>query len=219
MGISQWGMMLNDTLGCCAIASVGHAIMSMTQAAGKLVQMTDAEVLKGYEAAGGYMPGQPDTDQGCLLSNVLLLWQINGYLAGGSAHSIQAWVQIDIADLEAIQFAIARLGVVSAGVAMTETAQQEFLMGEPWTTPTQDVEGGHAIPLIGYDGNSMAAVTWGRRQTLSYQWWETLGSEAYCLLDQDLAGAQGINWDALQAAMGEVEATLEQPATPPPATN
>ena len=28
--VTEWGMMLNDTLGCCTIAACGHAVQTMT---------------------------------------------------------------------------------------------------------------------------------------------------------------------------------------------
>lgn len=208
--ISQWGMMLNDQLGCCAIASVGHTIMVMTDGGegSKPAVMTDAEVLAGYEEAGGYMPGQPDTDRGCVLSEVLARWQGEGFQVAGSVHKLQGWVRLEVDDLESIKFSIARMATVSAGVSMTASAMQQFMDGREWSDPGSDIEGGHAIPLVGYDADGVELVTWGRRQRASWAWWRALGMEAYCLLDEDLASAHGIDWTSLQQDMQQVQASL-----------
>lgn len=216
--IRDWGMMLNNQLGCCTIASVGHAIMTMTDAAhpGHPVVMTDAEVLKGYEQACGYVPGDASTDQGGHLSDILAHWQSVGFDAAGRVDQVSGWVSIDIDDIEAIRFAIARLGVVSAGILMTQTAMQEFQEGLPWETPTSDVEGGHAVPLIGYAPTAWEAVTWSQRQAMSIKWWLGMAEEVYALLDEDLAGANGMDWAVIQKSMQAVQESVQPVVNPPP---
>src|SRR5271170_7246647 len=61
----EWGMMLNDSLGCCTMAAAGHMEMEWSANAGKpIIMPTDAQIETGYSAVGGYVPGDPSTDNG-----------------------------------------------------------------------------------------------------------------------------------------------------------
>ena len=63
--VEAWGMLLNDQLGDCVAAAIGHVVESESSYAQPAeVVVTDAEVLAQYERVGGYVPGQPNTDQG-----------------------------------------------------------------------------------------------------------------------------------------------------------
>src|SRR5579863_5183483 len=63
-GIADWGMMMNDQLGCCTCAGIFHARQVWT--ANTLTEQTESDdcVLKLYEEACGYQPGNSSTDNG-----------------------------------------------------------------------------------------------------------------------------------------------------------
>src|SRR5271170_2323534 len=65
--VKDWPMYLNDQLGCCTWAEVGHALEAWTAYAGTEVDIPQSYVLTGYEAVGGYVPGNPSTDNGCVI--------------------------------------------------------------------------------------------------------------------------------------------------------
>jgi hypothetical protein len=62
--ITVWGMMLNDQLGCCTIAGLGHAIQTWVSNASMpnadTLNVTDAEILKGYEDFDEYNPDEQE---------------------------------------------------------------------------------------------------------------------------------------------------------------
>jgi hypothetical protein len=58
-------MYLNDTLGDCVIAGIGHVVGVLTGGAGKQFIYNNAQITKLYEEIGGYVPGHPNTDNGC----------------------------------------------------------------------------------------------------------------------------------------------------------
>src|SRR3954471_16998599 len=49
-GISDWGMMRNDTVGCCTFAGLGHAIQAMSAATESKYTVPDSTVIQGYSA-------------------------------------------------------------------------------------------------------------------------------------------------------------------------
>jgi hypothetical protein len=61
----NWGMMLNDKLGDCTCAAIGHFIQAWTANAGPHeIVLPDQTILKTYEAVTGYNPKDPSTDRG-----------------------------------------------------------------------------------------------------------------------------------------------------------
>ncbi len=48
---------LNDRLGDCVIAGIGHVVGVLTAGAGNQFVYSDDQILELYEAIGGYVPG------------------------------------------------------------------------------------------------------------------------------------------------------------------
>ena len=60
------GMMMNDTIGDCCCCGIAHARQVWTRCALNDQRTTpDPLVEQLYETVGGYVPGDPSTDQGC----------------------------------------------------------------------------------------------------------------------------------------------------------
>ena len=77
--ITDWGLMLNDQLGCCTIAGVAHAVQVWTANAGTEVTVPDSVVLNYYQTWDGYNPANPATDQGGTELDVLNDWHQQGF--------------------------------------------------------------------------------------------------------------------------------------------
>lgn len=88
--MTSLGMMLNSTYGDCAIAGPGHQVQYWTSKAGKQYIIPDPDILSAYCAVGGYIPGNPNTDNGCVLVDVMDYWQTKGI--GG--HQIGGWASL-----------------------------------------------------------------------------------------------------------------------------
>src|SRR5271166_4185263 len=69
----------NDTLGCCVIAGGWHIFGVNTGNAGDLVVATDAQIIQDYGFIGGYVNGNPSTDNGCDEITAFNWWQKNGF--------------------------------------------------------------------------------------------------------------------------------------------
>ena len=103
-GLSDWGMMLNDRLGCCTIAAVGHAVqtwrLNAWGAPGATASPTprsplaipDSSILQYYESWDGYDPAQPASDQGGVELDVLNHWRQQGF----SGHALEAFTAINL---------------------------------------------------------------------------------------------------------------------------
>ena len=74
----NYGMALNDSLGDCTEAKKVHAIQCWTLCNGRMVTVPDSVVLAAYEADGGYVPGDPSTDNGEDMLTNLNDWRQNG---------------------------------------------------------------------------------------------------------------------------------------------
>ena len=62
---ADFGVMLNDQLGCCTIAAYFHARQVWSfNAGGMEITNPDSDVLFGYQKICGYDPSNPTTDQG-----------------------------------------------------------------------------------------------------------------------------------------------------------
>ena len=202
--IHDWGMMLNDTLGCCTVACAGHEILQWSTYSGHPFRVTDAEVLAAYESpqVGSYVPGDPSTDNGAVILDVLNYWRKTGI--GG--HKIAAFVAVNWRNHEEVKQAIALLGNVYIGIQLPLSAQQPTVGGNGnlvWRCPPTQTGngapgswGGHAIPIVGYgpDGTPKQGteiITWGSVYDMTWGFSDTYVDEAYAVLSHDWIDAQG----------------------------
>jgi hypothetical protein len=113
--LADFGMMLNDTLGCCTCAAYYHARQVWTfNSATAEDTSPDAEVLELYAAACGYRPDQPTTDEGGVEQDVLTFLLNSGApLAGGQVDKILAFVEVDPRNVEDVKRTIFDCGPIS----------------------------------------------------------------------------------------------------------
>ncbi|HEV2180560.1 MAG TPA: hypothetical protein VGR59_09575, partial [Gemmatimonadaceae bacterium] len=95
-------IMQNDQLGDCVIAGGYHVVGVATGGAGDLFHATPAQVLADYGAIGGYVPGNPATDQGCDEVTALNYWTSHGFANGTK---LAGWMVVDPTNKAEIQAA------------------------------------------------------------------------------------------------------------------
>jgi hypothetical protein len=207
--------MMNDELGDCAIAGPGHQVQFWTAQAGKQVIIPDSAILSAYEAVGGYVPGQPNTDNGCVLVNVMDYWQktgIGGHQIGGwaalmpppssmSAHT-SLWHKIfghepRIKDtgswINDFQNALYYFEGAVIGLALPSKLQG-YTNIETWDfVPSSDPNsqpgtwGGHCVILIpGYDTTYCNLVSWGKIYKVSWRFLAAYMDEARVAISKDI---------------------------------
>ena len=210
------GLMCNDKLGCCTISAAGHLIQVWTGAAkGSPVVLPDSDIISAYSGATGYNPAVPATDRGGVEIDVLNYWRNNG-VGSGTPHKIVAFAAIDPLDHQEVMQSISLFGGVYCGANLPRSAQSQFgcLFGALWDVApppagTPGTWGGHAIPVVKYDGTGLWCITWGAVQKMTWAFWDRYVDEAYAIVTQDWIEANGqspsgFDLPALQADLQEV---------------
>lgn len=204
-------MAMNDSIGDCTIADVSHAIEVFTAfGQGTEVLISDSDVLTMYERVGGYRPGNPSTDQGCVIQDVLNDWRKTGI--GNPGHKILAFLQVDWTNLAELKACTWLFGGVTLGVNFPKSAMDQFNAGVPWDfspSANNTIIGGHDVRLLGMDATGMMYVaTWGVIQKMAPAWVAHYVEESWAEADgewiKNNASPTGLNVAALNAAFQQV---------------
>lgn len=182
-------MYLNDQIGDCTIATAAHEVEAWTAYSSTEASMSDASVLSAYKAISGYN-GNPDTDQGANVVDVLKYWQRTGI--GG--HKIVAWAALNSLNLTLLKKVLNVFGTVYIGINCPQSAEDQFQDDVPWTyQPGSPIVGGHAIPIQRWDNHigSIQVVTWGALQRMTLSFAQHYIEEAYVVISQDWITANG----------------------------
>lgn len=188
-GTSNWGMMLNDKYGDCTAAGVGHLVKLWNARTNKTCEIPDSDVLKLYEdvtslEGAAFNPRTGENDNGCAELDVLKYIRKNGF----SGHKIDAFASVDVKNDSLLKATIALFGAAYAGVSLPLAAQTQdtWYVSGPLTGRKEPGSwGGHAIILTAYDNVGLTAITWGKEQRMTWNWWNAYGDEAYAVLSGD----------------------------------
>jgi hypothetical protein len=215
-------MMANDTIGDCTCAAAGHMIECWTTHLGDAFTPSNAQIIAAYSAVSGYIIGNPATDNGAAELDVLNYWRQKG-IAG---HKIDAYSALDLnndlhpsrdnepRNQECVKQAISLFGGAYIGLALPLSAQQQTVWDVPslWSRLRgQDAPGswgGHAVPVLAYDSDSLTCITWGAKKRMTWQFFAQYCDEAYAPLSRDWLNKQGKNPEGLDA--DSLEADLRE---------
>jgi hypothetical protein len=211
-------MLGNDTVGDCVIAAMLHYIMAARANIGKPVIFTTDQALKLYSAITGYDPAQTDangnnpTDNGTAWTDALAYWQKIGVtLPDGSIDKILGWAALDPTSLPQVRQGISIFGGVLIGTNVTSSMMNQFNAGQPWNPPfSNDSEGGHGIPWLGFGRLGQTCLTWACRQQMSPDALSQV-DEGYVVVTEDFINSQGqspsgLILDALEADLKAIAA-------------
>jgi hypothetical protein len=207
-GIADWGMMLNDKLGCCTIAAVAHAVQVWSTNSSTEFTAPDAQVLHYYEKWDGYKPSTPSTDQGGVELDVLTDWQKSAF----DKQKLVAFADPAHTNLEEVRQAITLFGGVYIGLSLPLTAQTQTVwdvVPNGGANAKPGSWGGHAVFVPKYDANGFTCITWGQLKTMTVAFWNEYVDEAHALLSPDWLAAKGspsgFNLAELQADLGLIK--------------
>ncbi|WP_263356910.1 hypothetical protein [Acidicapsa ligni] len=189
-GIQKWGMMLNDKLGDCTIASVAHAVQVWSANTAGEITVPDAQVLEYFEQWDGYKPSDPSTDAGGVELNVLTRWRKGAF----DTHKLIAFADVAITNLEEVRQAIHLFGGVYIGVGLPITAQTQDVwdvVKDGGAHAKAGSWGGHAVFVPKYDAHGFTCITWGATKTMTNAFWEKYVDEAHALLSHDWLARKG----------------------------
>jgi len=205
--ILDWGMMMNDKLGDCTIAGVGHAVQVWSANLGKEITVDDNTVLSYYENWDGYNPADPSTDAGGIELDVLNDWHKNGF----SGHALLAFATPKVSNLDQIRQSINLFGGVYIGLGLPITAQTQDVwdvVPKGGANAKKGSWGGHCVFVPKYDQHGFTCITWGGLKTMTVPFWKKYCDEAYTLLGQDWINEKGspsgFNQTQLQADLGSI---------------
>jgi hypothetical protein len=181
-GINDQRMFGNDQYGCCVISARAHQTLRFEKyEAGVQPKITDQEVINQYlKETGG-----PDT--GLYLLESLKSWRKSGWAIGDKTYNIYAFASINWKDHEEVKRCIHLLGGVNFGMLVFERDIEQFEAGEGWelTPYSGSLEGGHGVYAYayGYNDDGITCMTWGKRQYMSWDFWDARVDEAYGIVD------------------------------------
>lgn len=186
--VGQWPMLLNDQLGDCTAAGLLHMMQCWRAKAMKLEVPDDGAALDIYSATSGYLQGQPDTDRGANMNDVLSYAQKNlsgvPYNNFSAPEWIRAYAYIQHDDLAHVTRAIANFVGVYAGVML----RQSQMTQEVWDADGSEIIGGHCIYVVGFNLQGPIVISWGKRIQTTWAWWNQAIEEAWVCMNYDFAG-------------------------------
>jgi hypothetical protein len=176
-------MFANDTLGCCVIAGRAHQTLRFEDIEqGSVMMITDKDVTKEYfKETGG-------SDSGLVVLDSLSEWRHDGWKVGKHTFLIQAYAELNRSNRNQVRQAIYADVGMGIGVQLPTCAQHEIQTGQPWATTTgpgsaKGSWGGHYVYVCGYTPKGPVCVTWGRKQQMTWAWFDKYCDEAYAIFD------------------------------------
>lgn len=199
-------MYLNDQLGCCVEAAAGHMIQQWSFYAGKPSQPTDNDILAAYEAVGGYVPGDPSTDNGTDMLQFLQYWQSTG--VGG--HKIITYMSVDWTNAAEVQDAVSIFGNLYTGIGLPVSAQgaNDWIVadGGIYSASGQPASwGGHCIPFVASSPITKTCMTWGTTLKASHNFFVDYTDEAFVVLSSEWIEANGLSPSLLNLVQLEAD--------------
>lgn len=212
--ITNFGMMLNDRLGCCTCAAVYHARQIWT--ANTLTEQTESDnyVLSLYEEATGYNPSNPSTDQGGVEQYVLSYLLNSGIpLADGSRDKILGFMEVNCKNINDVKLTIAEFGVAYIGFDVPNSLFANGAPSQLWTVSTDQnlamTRGGHAVVLVAYDTEGPTCISWGLKYKMTWDFFIKYTEEVYAIIDKSWLMTSGktpmnIDLNELEQMMSEL---------------
>jgi len=219
----------NDSLGDCVIAGGYHIVGVETGNAGNEFIATNAQITKDYSAIGGYIPGNPNTDNGCNLTTALGYWTTHGFANGTK---LLGWLAIDPTNVTEIKQALYLFENLMLGLELPDKWISPFPSGNGFTwdvAGSPDPENGHCIVAVGYTTQGIIVDTWGMLGILT---WAALAEycasknygELYVLLTPDqvtkgqTVAPNGVSWSDLIGDFDALGGNVPVPVNPPTPT-
>jgi hypothetical protein len=182
-----WPMLANDRFNCCTSAAAGHMIHHWTAANQRGVFLTDDDIIQAHAQLTG------DRLMECVsMLDALKFWRKQG-IGGHQIHSFVSGGKAKSADLRCM---IHLFGSGYVGLDLPPfacTGDPKGWPDIPWEIPAAvtpeaaapNPQMGHCVAVVGYDEQSLYAVTWGRLKTMSWEFLERYAEEVFAVLSVD----------------------------------
>ena len=208
--MTNLSMMLNDQIGDCAFAAIGHLIQAWSANAGSQIVVPDQQILNFYEKFG-YVPGNPATDNGAVILDVLNYASKFG-IDGNGLYKIGPFALVEPGNHNNVKLAIDYFGGIDIGLQLAINAQKQDVWHfdqasqDDWSPGSW---GGHCVTVEDYDDTFLTCITWGQTKKMTWSFWDAYCDEAYAVLDQlffDKNGKDplGFDWASLMADLPQI---------------
>jgi hypothetical protein len=190
---NRWQMYRNDEIGDCGPVGAAHQHMcwsANSDGVERIYVPTIQEVIKVYSDVGGYVEGQPWTDNGIVMLDLMKYWRLHGF-SGRRIGAFASLAQPNAAiDRKLFMAAVNIFGGVAVGLRLPKAAQNY----EVWKAPARQHRfgrwapnswGGHYVPVFDYDQQLLTCVTWGAKKQMSWAFLEAYADEAYVQISED----------------------------------
>ena len=205
--MTSFGMMLNDRLGDCTCAGVGHQVQLWSANTGSEAVITDAEVEAAYEEWCGYNPADPSTDQGGILLNLLVDWKNTSF----HGHHLAAFADPEVTNLSEVKQGAYLFGGLYIGLQVPNSiANSDLDPAVVWDVVADDggIDGGHCVVVCGYDADTIHFISWGQVYRMTNAFWAKYVDESHALLGENWLNAGGLN--PLGFNLAQLKADLAQ---------
>jgi hypothetical protein len=162
-------MYLNDQLGDCCIAGGAHLFGVLNEnARGNPSIYTNAEIISLYSAIGGYVPGDPSTDNGCDEQTAL------NYMVkpGWTGHRAVGWVTVDATNITEVKTALWLFENLYFGIELPDawiSPNPPNNSGFIWDVAGDpDPNNGHCVVGAACTSAGVKIGTWGMTGTMTY---------------------------------------------------
>ena len=197
----NWGDYGNLNLENCTVASAAHLIMIWKSYQSKRIYRPSVKkIIEDYgQMITGEPKGSPSIEKalekgGEPVEAVIMLnyWRKKGI----DNHKIIAFAKLTYNNnarrREELKRAIYLYGGCFIGINIPRSVERQWQKGEKWTVLKRASPGdgrrrlwfSHALVAIGYNENELLVVTFGKEETMSWEFYEKYVDEAYAVFDE-----------------------------------
>lgn len=203
----NWGDYGNLNLENCTVASAAHLIMVWKSYQAKHIYRPSVKkIIEDYgQMITGKPKGSPLVEKALAKGGepveaikMLNYWQKKGI----DNHKIIAYAKLTYNNKarrrEELKRAIYLYGGCFIGINIPRSVERQWQKGEKWTLLKRAPPGdprrrhwfSHALVAIGYNENDLLVVTFGREETMSWEFYEKYVDEAYAVFDEKFLKAR-----------------------------
>jgi hypothetical protein len=156
-------MLGNDQYGDCVIVGKLHSIGIWTgnDTPNVTAVATEQEAVSQYRQICGHL----GRDSGCIIEEVLNVFQSKGLVCGGKTYKIDGWVSVDYDDIELIKAAHYLFGALTVGHAVPA----DWPKSDIWDISRSRISGYHDVCSVGYDSEGLIISSWARLYKIKWR--------------------------------------------------
>lgn len=165
LGVTDTNMDGNDQYGDCAEAMSAHMERCFQR-----YQTGSVPVFSTQSIVAQYLTETGGQDTGLDMLSHCTYWRDKGLLLDGvNRDQIDEFVTLDLSNDTELLYSIYLLSGAACGLAVPQSAMNQFDAGQPWDVATPDggVIGYHAVAMLAFDSQHYYCMTWGDLQPMT----------------------------------------------------